>query len=312
MFQEKTLRLTFRIAAVYNIFWGVVVILFPNFLFDLAGIPPINYPFLMSGIGMFVAVYGYGYWVVANEPLRYPQLVVIGFLGKTLGPIGWIYTVAQGLIPARTLWVNVFNDLIWLPFFIGYFVWYRRQTIAARSSASHSSSLYRRLLGADFDKLDPTLRTFHDSMEGGGGSGTFTIIRGEGMLRGTLARLLGLPSPGENRRVDLQVIARGGTEQWIRRFGDDTLHTLQWEEDGLLAERAGPMLFRFRLSHDAGGLRFEHHSSELFGISIPKVLAPRVRAYARGVGERWEIEVGISLPLAGTITSYRGYILPTS
>jgi small multidrug resistance pump len=126
MLRESTLRLAFRIAAVYNVAWGIVVILFPNALFDLAGIPRINYPFLMSGIGMFVGVYGYGYWVVANDLRRYPQLVVIGFLGKTLGPLGWIHTVAEGLIPPHTLLVNVFNDLIWLPFFVAYFIWYRR------------------------------------------------------------------------------------------------------------------------------------------------------------------------------------------
>ena len=26
----------------------------------------------------------------------------------------------------RTMWTNVFNDFIWLPFFVAYFVWYRR------------------------------------------------------------------------------------------------------------------------------------------------------------------------------------------
>lgn len=129
MLQESTLRLAFRAAAIYNIVWGVVVIIFPNLFFDLAEIPRINYPFLMSGIGMFVGVYGYGYWVVANDLARYPQLVVIGFLGKTLGPIGWVYTVMQGLVPARTLMVNLFNDLIWLPFFIAYFIWYRRNVL---------------------------------------------------------------------------------------------------------------------------------------------------------------------------------------
>ncbi len=126
MSTEQFFRTIFRFAAVYNVLWGIIVILFPNLFFDLAGIPRINYPFLMSGIGMFVGVYGYGYWVVANDLRRYPQLVVIGFLGKTLGPIGWVYHVWLGDIPARTLWLNVFNDLIWLPFFILYFLWYRR------------------------------------------------------------------------------------------------------------------------------------------------------------------------------------------
>lgn len=93
-------------------------------MFDLLDIPPLNYPFLMSGIGMFVGVYGYGYWVVSREPDRYPQLVIIGLMGKALGPIGWAYNVYLGVVPLRTMWVNVFNDFIWIPFFIGYLIWY--------------------------------------------------------------------------------------------------------------------------------------------------------------------------------------------
>ena len=116
----------FTCAAVYNIFWGVVIIVKPLLMFEVFDIPPINYPFLMSGIGMFVGVYGYGYWVVAKEPRRYPQLVVIGLMGKVLGPIGWVYYVYQNVVPLRTMWTNVFNDLIWIPFFITYLVWYRK------------------------------------------------------------------------------------------------------------------------------------------------------------------------------------------
>ncbi len=124
---ERLFSRVFRVAAVYNVAWGVVVIIFPTLPFALLRVPPPNYPFLMSGIGLFVALYGYGYWVVAREPRRYPQLVVIGLLGKVLGPIGWLFTVWRGEIPARTLLVNVFNDLIWLPFFIWYLAWYRRE-----------------------------------------------------------------------------------------------------------------------------------------------------------------------------------------
>ena len=127
MFSETGLRRVFRIAAVYNAGWGIIIILFPNLPFQLWGIPPINYPFIMSGLGMAIGVYGYGYWVVASDLRRYPQMVVIGFLGKTLGPIGWFYTVLTTGLPLRTMWMNVFNDFIWLPFFIAYFVWYRRQ-----------------------------------------------------------------------------------------------------------------------------------------------------------------------------------------
>ena len=123
---EALLVRVFRIAAVYNISWGTAVVLFPNLFFELFQLPPINYPFVMSGLGMCIGLYGYGYWVVANDLRRYPQIVVIGFLGKALGPIGWAWTVYTTGLPLRTMWTNVFNDFIWLPFFVAYFVWLRR------------------------------------------------------------------------------------------------------------------------------------------------------------------------------------------
>lgn len=131
---EQLFARGFQLAAAYNLTWGATVVLFPNLPFEILRIPPVNYPFLMSGIGMFVAVYAYGYWVVSRELLRYPQLVIIGLLGKTLGPIGWAFTVWRGQIPARTLLINVFNDLIWLPLFVAYLVWYRRRHDRLRSA----------------------------------------------------------------------------------------------------------------------------------------------------------------------------------
>jgi hypothetical protein len=125
--QELRLRWVFRAAAAYNIAWGTAVVLFPNLFFRIFDLPPANYPFAMSGLGMCIGLYGYGYWVVSRDLRAYPQLVVIGFLGKALGPIGWFWCVTQGELPLRTMWTNVFNDFIWLPFFIEYFVWYRRQ-----------------------------------------------------------------------------------------------------------------------------------------------------------------------------------------
>ncbi|HEY2016035.1 MAG TPA: hypothetical protein VGH38_21180 [Bryobacteraceae bacterium] len=135
MLSEVFLRRMFRIAAVYNVCWGTAIVLFPNLLFDLFGLPPINYPFVMSGLGMCIGLYGYGYWVVASDLRRYPQLVIIGFLGKALGPIGWFWTVVTTALPLRTMWTNVFNDFIWLPFFIAYFVWYRRHRGALSATA---------------------------------------------------------------------------------------------------------------------------------------------------------------------------------
>ena len=135
MLTEKQFRFMFRCAAVYNVCWGGVVALFPNLFFDVFGLPHINYPFVMSGLGMCIGVYGYGYWVVSNDLRAHPQMVIVGFLGKAIGPAGWLWTVIQTDLPLRTMWTNVFNDLIWLPLFIAYFVWYRKETHALPKAA---------------------------------------------------------------------------------------------------------------------------------------------------------------------------------
>jgi len=127
MLSERALRRVFSIAAVYNVLWGGIVSVAPNLLFDIFGIPRPNYPFIMAGLGMCIGLYGYGYWVVSRDLRAHPQIVVIGFLGKAIGPVGWFWTVMTTDLPLRTMWTNVFNDFIWLPFFIAYFVWYRRQ-----------------------------------------------------------------------------------------------------------------------------------------------------------------------------------------
>jgi hypothetical protein len=107
---------------------------FPNLLFDIFHLAHINYPFVMSGLGMCIGLYGYGYWAAASDLRRYPQLVILGFLGKTIGPVGLAWTVYTTDLPLRTMWVNVFNDFIWLAFFVAYFIWYRRQTRAVSAT----------------------------------------------------------------------------------------------------------------------------------------------------------------------------------
>lgn len=99
---------------------------------------------LVSGIGMFVGVYGYGYWVVSKYPRQYPQLVVIGLMDKVLGPVGWAYHVYAGDVPLKTMWVNVFNDFIWIPFFISYLLWHKnlkKEIIQSKNFSPTASSV---------------------------------------------------------------------------------------------------------------------------------------------------------------------------
>ncbi len=110
-------RRWFYAAAIYNAVWGSAVVLFPRALLRIAGIgDPAAVP-LAQVIGMMVGVYAYGYYLLAREPERYAGLIWIGLAGKTLGPLGFLYSAATGSLPWTFGWVVAFNDLIWWPVF---------------------------------------------------------------------------------------------------------------------------------------------------------------------------------------------------
>lgn len=101
-------------AAAYNLAWGGFVVLFPAAMFGWFGMEPPNYPELWQCIGMIVGVYGIGYGIAAFDPVRHWPIVLVGFLGKLFGPVGFLQAVLQGRLPWRFGWLNVTNDLIWL------------------------------------------------------------------------------------------------------------------------------------------------------------------------------------------------------
>jgi hypothetical protein len=116
---------TLRAAGIYNLIWGAVVVLFPAQPFAWLGMEPPNYPELWQCIGMVVGVYGIGYWIAARDPARHWPIVLVGWLGKVLGPIGFLNAALAGSLPWSFGLVNVANDLVWwVPFtLILYYAW---------------------------------------------------------------------------------------------------------------------------------------------------------------------------------------------
>ena len=107
----------FYAAALYNLVWGAVTILFPFLFFDLIGMERPLYPALWQVVGMFVLVYAPAYWWAARNPYRHRHLILIGLLGKVLGPIGFVWTLGSRELPLAFGWTNLTNDLIWWPAF---------------------------------------------------------------------------------------------------------------------------------------------------------------------------------------------------
>ncbi len=109
-------------AGLYNLLWGAVVILAPGLFFEVAGMEPPLYPQIWQCVGMIVGVYGIGYLIASRDHVRHWPIVLVGLLGKILGPIGFAGALYRGDLPLAFGWTILTNDLVWwVPF--GMMLW---------------------------------------------------------------------------------------------------------------------------------------------------------------------------------------------
>ena len=173
-----------------------------------------------------------------------------------------------------------------------------------------AGSLYRRLLGPDFDRLPPVLRHFHDTADEARGEGVVDVRVAPRPWGRALARALGLPRPGDNVPVTVRVRAIEDREIWDRTFGRDRLRSVQWTQGGRLLERVGALTFGFDVSADETGMRFRFASLAAFGIRVPHRLSIQVDADVAGFATGWHVHVVIRAPGSQVVTSYEGRIEP--
>ncbi len=106
-----------KLAAIYNVLWGTWVILYPHAFFDWIGLERLNYPEIWQCVGMIVGVYGVGYWLAGQDPIKHYPIVLVGFLGKIFGPIGFAQALISDRFPPAFGIMILFNDIIWWPSF---------------------------------------------------------------------------------------------------------------------------------------------------------------------------------------------------
>lgn len=128
-------QLVLFLAGLYNISFGFWAIFFPEQYFKLNNQAP-TAPELWQCIGMIVGLYGLGYLIACTDIRRYWPIVLIGLLGKILGPLGFLAYLVAGKVSLQGALVIFFNDLIWIiPFAIIlakaiHVEWRERQGIA--------------------------------------------------------------------------------------------------------------------------------------------------------------------------------------
>lgn len=110
-------RAALALAAAYNVGFGLWAVAFRDSFFRLFDLEPPRYPAIWATLGMVIGLYGLLYAYAAWRPERAVPIVAVGLVGKVLGPIGWLATVAGGELPWRTFGLIAFDDLVWwVPF----------------------------------------------------------------------------------------------------------------------------------------------------------------------------------------------------
>lgn len=106
-----------NVAAIYNLAWGILVILFPKVLFGWLGLEAPNYPSIIQCLGMVIGVYGIGYGLAARDAATHWPIVFVGLLGKVFGPMGFAFAALRGELPWSMGVTILTNDLVWwIPF----------------------------------------------------------------------------------------------------------------------------------------------------------------------------------------------------
>ncbi|AMR34533.1 hypothetical protein A0256_12550 [Mucilaginibacter sp. PAMC 26640] len=101
------------LAALYNIIWGGLISLYPQILL-FGNLPTDFLLIILRCVGMLVGVYGIAYYFASHNPVLYWPLILVGWIGKMLGPFGSVYYILIGKLNPDFFWVNVLNDIIWL------------------------------------------------------------------------------------------------------------------------------------------------------------------------------------------------------
>jgi hypothetical protein len=123
-----------RLAAAYNLLYALALSIWPSQIFDALHLPTTP-DVMIRCIGMMVGVYALAYWIAATDILRYWPLVVVGLLGKTLGPLGFLHGALTGIFEWRSVLFVLFSDLIWwAPFWAITIYGFRHRHAAGRAT----------------------------------------------------------------------------------------------------------------------------------------------------------------------------------
>jgi hypothetical protein len=170
-------------------------------------------------------------------------------------------------------------------------------------------SIYRQLLGADYQRLSPEQARFHALSGRHQFRGEAEITCGRHPLSRLVALFMGLPRRDARVTLDFDLRVENGVETWERHFGPQQMTSVLRANNGLLVERLGAMVLHSRLYVEGDCLRMQVLRARLFGLlPLPLWMMPAVQADETGRDGQIHFTIRVVWAWLGLLVAYQGFL----
>jgi hypothetical protein len=173
---------------------------------------------------------------------------------------------------------------------------------------SGAASMYERAMGEQFHRLPVAVQRFHRLAGKHVLHGEVQTDAPSGALAHLMALCLGTPRQPTNGMIRFELDAAPDTEVWTRHFPSRSMTSRMRLVGHEVVEQLGPARLAFELCEAEGKLQMRLQRLWFIGIPCPRWLLPRIVAEETADGDRFCFRVQASLPMAGVVASYRGYL----
>ncbi|HEV7308368.1 DUF4166 domain-containing protein [Ensifer sp.] len=176
-----------------------------------------------------------------------------------------------------------------------------------------AQSLYRQVLGSDWDRLPKAIRALHDRAEGHATfRGRAKVERGGSFWAQLVASVFGFPADSQDVPVEVDFACTHGREIWTRRFDETILRSAQKKverrKESLLAEDFGPFRILCALEPTENRLHLSVRGWSVLGLPLPLLFAPGGRTFEEDRDGLFHFHVEVDSPLTGLIVRYSGWL----
>ena len=169
-------------------------------------------------------------------------------------------------------------------------------------------SLYRQIMGSDFESLAPELRTLHDQIGTRIFEGYCAIEPAQSRIARYIAWVMRLPTHKSVGGFQFELQQQPGKEIWLRHFPDSHMCSHMHVQSGELIERFGVVKFRFGLSAHQHALTMTLIGISISGLSLPRPLLPKVWGREHGADGKFYFDAGASWGKLGRLVAYSGWL----